>query len=136
MRLALVRRPAAAAPRPRGLRWHGFSRLRPPWTRGPYAAGHGSGPDQAPLAQRRTGAMVSWGYRAAGKGISLSAKSGARLGEDLATRASLHRAGRGARRGFLAPGDATPPGTAGSGYLDYRGVATWREAKQGLRGEF
>ncbi len=36
-------------------------------------------------------------------------------------------ASRGARRGYLAPGDPTPPPTAPTDYLDYRGVATWRE---------
>jgi type IV secretory pathway TraG/TraD family ATPase VirD4 len=37
-------------------------------------------------------------------------------------------ASRGARRGYLAPGDPTPPPTASTDYLDYRGVASWREA--------
>jgi type IV secretory pathway TraG/TraD family ATPase VirD4 len=55
-------------------------------------------------------------------------------GETLATKLALHNAAKGARRGYLAPGDPTPPPTATMDYLDYRGVAAWPEA-QNLDGE-
>ena len=77
-----------------------------------------------------------WGYKAAGNAIGASARTGATLGDDLATRLALRSAGRGARRGYLAPGDPTPPPTATSDYLDYRGSASWREAEPLERGEF
>lgn len=71
-----------------------------------------------------------WGaYRAAGKMIAGGAKAGNSLGNGLASAATIHRAGRGARRGFLAPGDPTPPPTAPTDYFDYRGVADWNEAR-------
>lgn len=69
-----------------------------------------------------------WGaYKAVGKLVGASARVGARAGDSMATRFTLHAQGRGARRGFLAPGDPAPPPTANTDYLDYRGVATWRE---------
>lgn len=84
--------------------------------------------------------MVWWGYKAAGKMIGAGARAGGRggsvLGETLATRAALHRAGRGARRGYLAPGDPTPPPTGPMDYLDYRGLATWAEARNLDDGQF
>jgi type IV secretory pathway TraG/TraD family ATPase VirD4 len=73
--------------------------------------------------------MVWWGYKAMGKAAGAGARSGAHVGESLASRLALHTAGRGARRGYLAPGDPTPPPTATMDYLDYRGVASWPEAK-------
>jgi len=73
--------------------------------------------------------MVWWGYKAMGKVVGASARTGADVGETLGARAALYAAGRGARRGFLAPGDPTPPPTARADYLDYRGVAPWSEAK-------
>ena len=84
--------------------------------------------------------MVWWGYKAAGKAIGTSAKVGARtgasLGDSLATKVALHSAGRGARRGYLAPGDPTPPPTATTDYLDYRGAASWPEAQNLDGGQF
>lgn len=81
-----------------------------------------------------------WGYRAAGKavgvGARLGARAGASMGDSLASKLALHNAGRGARRGFLAPGDPTPPPTAGTDYLDYRGVAAWPEARNLDGGQF
>ncbi len=73
--------------------------------------------------------MAWWGYKAMGKVVSVSARSGADIGEAIGSQAALHAAGRGARRGFLAPGDPTPPPNATTDYLDYRGVAPWSEAK-------
>ncbi len=84
--------------------------------------------------------MVWWGYKAAGKAIGTSAKVGAKagasLGDSLSSKMALHSAGRGARRGYLAPGDPTPPPTAGADYLDYRGVASWQEAQNLDDGQF
>jgi type IV secretory pathway TraG/TraD family ATPase VirD4 len=68
---------------------------------------------------------VWWGYKVAGKAFG----TGARIGESLTAGAMLGVAGRGARRGFLAPGDPAPPPTAPVDYLDYRGVAAWPEAR-------
>lgn len=79
---------------------------------------------------------AGWGFRAAGKAMSYGNRAGHAIGESLDTRVALHRASRGARRGFLGPGDPTPPGTAGGDYYDYRGVATWREARHLTGGEF
>jgi type IV secretory pathway TraG/TraD family ATPase VirD4 len=73
--------------------------------------------------------MAWWGYKAMGQVVGASARSGATLGDSLSTRIALHAAGRGARRGYLAPGDPSPPPTATTDYLDYRGVAAWPEAK-------
>ena len=84
--------------------------------------------------------MVWWGYKAAGKMIGTSAKVGARgganLGDNLASKLAQHSAGRGARRGYLAPGDPTPPPTATTDYLDYRGIASWPEAQNLDGGQF
>jgi type IV secretory pathway TraG/TraD family ATPase VirD4 len=44
-----------------------------------------------------------------------------------AQRRSLRRASRVAQTGILAPGDADPPPTGTSDYLDYRGIATSRD---------
>jgi type IV secretory pathway TraG/TraD family ATPase VirD4 len=78
-----------------------------------------------------------WGaYKLGGKAILGGARAGAQLGEGLATQWALHAAGRGARRGLLAPGDPTPPPTAPTDYFDYRGVATWREAQPLSDGQF
>lgn len=71
---------------------------------------------------------MGWGYKAMGKVIGASARTGARTGEAVGARMALRSAGRGARRGYLAPGDPPPPPTTTSDYLDYRGVASWREA--------
>src|SRR5262245_27827160 len=71
-----------------------------------------------------------WGaYRAAGKLIVGGARAGAGIGDGLASATSLRMAGRGARRGYLAPGDPAPPPTAPTDYFDYRGVAQWDEAR-------
>lgn len=70
-----------------------------------------------------------WGYKAMGKAIGASARAGARASQSAGTAATLHSTGRGARRGYLAPGDPTPPPNAPTDYLDYRGVATWQEAR-------
>jgi type IV secretory pathway TraG/TraD family ATPase VirD4 len=84
--------------------------------------------------------MVWWGYKAMGKavgtGAKVGAKTGASLGDSLASKMALHSAGRGARRGYLAPGDPTPPPTATTDYLDYRGVASWPEAQNLDDGQF
>ncbi len=73
--------------------------------------------------------MVWWGYKAIGKAGVIGARSGATLGDTVASRMEMYSAGRGARRGYLAPGDPTPPPTATTDYLDYRGVASWHEAQ-------
>lgn len=75
-------------------------------------------------------------YKYSGKAIAGGARAGASLGDGLATQWALHAAGRGARRGLLAPGDPTPPPTAPTDYYDYRGVATWREAQPLENGQF
>lgn len=73
---------------------------------------------------------MTWSpYRAAGKAILGGARLGAQAGEQLATASALNRAGRGARRGYLAPGDPTPPPSGPTDYFDYRGLATWGEAR-------
>jgi len=51
------------------------------------------------------------------------------MGDGVASALALRSASRGARRGYLAPGDPTPPPTAPTDYLDYRGVASWSEAR-------
>lgn len=80
---------------------------------------------------------MSWeAYRVAGKLIAGGARTGNRIGGQLADRAALHVAGRGARRGLLAPNDPTPPPTAPTDYWDYRGVATWKEARNLAEGAF
>jgi type IV secretory pathway TraG/TraD family ATPase VirD4 len=77
-----------------------------------------------------------WGYRAAGQAVAGGARAGARLGGGLDSALALRRMGRGARRGYLAPGDPTPPPTSTSDYLDYRGVAIWNEARNLADGTF
>ena len=84
--------------------------------------------------------MVWWGYKAAGKAVAGGARAGGRggalAGDTLATKFALHQAAKGARRGYLAPGDPTPPPTATTDYLDYRGVASWPEAQNLNDGQF
>jgi type IV secretory pathway TraG/TraD family ATPase VirD4 len=80
--------------------------------------------------------MVWWGYKAMGKTFAAGGRTGASAGEALAARAAEHRAGRGARRGYLAPGDPAPPPTATTDYLDYRGIASWQEAQNLDDGQF
>lgn len=79
-----------------------------------------------------------WGYRATGKAIGGGARAGNRLGQNLAEAHAAHRAAnvgaRQARRGWLAPGDATPAPTIAVDYLDYRGTATGPEVRN-LAGE-
>src|SRR5947209_17760025 len=79
-----------------------------------------------------------WGYRAAGKAIGGGARAGHRLGQNLGEAHAAHRAAnvgaRQARRGWLAPGDATPAPTIAVDYLDYRGTATAPEVRN-LAGE-
>jgi Type IV secretory system Conjugative DNA transfer len=72
---------------------------------------------------------VWWGYKAAGKSVLAGGRAGAQIGEGIGSAIMLRGAGRAARRGYLAPGDPSPPPTAPSDYLDYRGVATWRETR-------
>jgi type IV secretory pathway TraG/TraD family ATPase VirD4 len=60
--------------------------------------------------------------RAAQRGASASAR-----GIDTWSR------GRGARRGYLVPGDPAPPANAGGGYFDYRRVLDVRSVPQHLR---
>lgn len=78
---------------------------------------------------------MSW-YRALGRTMAATGRASASAGETLASRAAEHRAGRGARRGFLAPGDPAPPPTAPTDYLDYRGIASWPEARNLDDGQF
>ncbi len=77
-----------------------------------------------------------WGYKAAGTAVGAGGRAGARLGQGVASSLALRTAARGARRGYLAPGDPTPPPTAPTDYLDYRGVATWPEARPLANGAF
>lgn len=81
-----------------------------------------------------------WGYKAAGKAIGGGARAGGRVGEQLGARAasaaSLRAASKGAKRGYLVPGDPTPPPTAPMGYLDYRGIAEWQEVRMLEDGQF
>ena len=66
-----------------------------------------------------------WGYDAAGKAVSGGARLGSRIG---ALGAMLPWRGlRG--RTYLGPGDTTPLPTGSADFLDYRGIATWREAR-------
>lgn len=74
-----------------------------------------------------SGGRWLWGayvgsVRAAQRGASASAR-----GIDTWSR------GRGARRGYLVPGDPAPPGNAGNGYFDYRRVLDIRSVPQHLR---
>jgi type IV secretory pathway TraG/TraD family ATPase VirD4 len=77
-----------------------------------------------------------WGYKAAGRAMGGGARAGAGLGNGLNSALTLRRAGRGARRGYLVPGDPAPPPTASVDYLDYRGVAAWEEARNLADGTF
>lgn len=58
--------------------------------------------------------------------IKGAAKAGAKAGTALSGAVSDYSAGRGARRGILAPGDPPPPPTAGGSYYDFRGVLSLR----------
>jgi type IV secretory pathway TraG/TraD family ATPase VirD4 len=49
-------------------------------------------------------------------------KAGSAIGQATASAASDYSAGRGQRRGILAPGDAAPPSHMVGSYYDYRGV--------------
>lgn len=77
-----------------------------------------------------------WGYRAAGRSVLAGGRAGARLGEGLSSALSIAASGRAGRRGYLAPGDPTPPPTVVNDYLDYRGVAAWQEAQNLTEGSF
>lgn len=68
-------------------------------------------------------------YRVAAKVLAMIVRASARAFSRLASALSMQSAARGARRGYLAPGDPPPPPTAPTDYLDYRGVAVWQEAK-------
>jgi type IV secretory pathway TraG/TraD family ATPase VirD4 len=66
-----------------------------------------------------------------------AAKAGAKAGSALTEAAGDYSAGRGARRGVLAPGDPPPPPSAGGSYYDYRGVLNLRKVPAELqRAEF
>lgn len=80
--------------------------------------------------------MTWWGYKAAGTAIVAGARLGSRLGGNAAAVGSTRFAGRGARRGYLAPGDPAPPPSAVTDYLDYRGAASWPEARNLLGAPF
>lgn len=60
-------------------------------------------------------------------------KAGAKAGTALSGVVSDYSAGRGARRGILAPGDPPPPPTAGGSYYDFRGVLSLRGVPGDLR---
>ncbi len=68
--------------------------------------------------------------------VATSSAPRAKRRDSIAKRMALHSAGRGARRGYLAPGDPSPPPTATTDYLDYRGVASWQEAQNLDGGQF
>ena len=92
-------------------------------------AGRAARDDQGARRVPGRAGLVAWGgYRAAGKLIAGGARLGAGLGDGLASATSTRMSSRGARRGYLAPGDPTPPPTAPTDYFDYRGVADWPEA--------
>lgn len=79
-------------------------------------------------------------YKAMGKTILASGRAGNRAGQaagdTLTSRLAEYGASKGARRGYLAPGDPTPPPTATMDYLDYRGIAAWEEARNLDEGQF
>lgn len=60
--------------------------------------------------------------------IKGAAKLGNSIGQAASSAVGDYAAGKGARRGILAPGDPPPPPTAGGGYYDYRGVVDWKRA--------
>lgn len=84
--------------------------------------------------------MVWWGYKVAGRSVVEGAKTGGRvggrMGDGMAHAFSTYNAGKGARRGYLGPGDPSPPPNGPTDYYDYRGVATWREARNLDDGQF
>lgn len=65
--------------------------------------------------------------------IKGAAKMGAKAGIALSGAVSDYSAGRGARRGVLAPGDPPPPPTAGGSYYDFRGVLDLRGVPKNLQ---
>ena len=79
-------------------------------------------------------------YSAIGKTILAGGRAGNRAGQaagdTLGSRLAEYNAGKGARRGYLAPGDPSPPPTITTDYLDYRGIATWDEARNLDQGQF
>lgn len=62
-----------------------------------------------------------------------AAKAGARAGTAMSGAIEDYSAGRGARRGILAPGDPAPPPTADGSYYDFRGVLALRSVPQDLQ---
>jgi type IV secretory pathway TraG/TraD family ATPase VirD4 len=62
-----------------------------------------------------------------------AAKAGAKAGTALSGAVSDYSAGRGARRGVLAPGDPPPPPTANGSYFDFRGVLSLRGVPNDLQ---
>jgi type IV secretory pathway TraG/TraD family ATPase VirD4 len=74
--------------------------------------------------------MYMRGSLAAMKG---AAKLGSAAAQAASGAASNYAAGKGARRGVLAPGDPPPPPNAGSGYYDYRGVVDWKRVPAELQ---
>ncbi|MGH3220007.1 MAG: type IV secretory system conjugative DNA transfer family protein [Streptosporangiaceae bacterium] len=62
-----------------------------------------------------------------------AAKVGAKAGTALSGAVGDYSAGRGARRGILAPGDPAPPPAAGGSYYDFRGVLALRSVPEDLQ---
>lgn len=62
-----------------------------------------------------------------------AAKLGNAVGQAASGAAGNYAAGKGARRGVLAPGDPPPPPNAGGGYYDYRGVVEWKRVPAELQ---
>jgi len=62
-----------------------------------------------------------------------AARAGAKASTALSGAAHDYSAGRGARRGILAPGDPAPPATAGGSYYDFRGVLALRSVPRSLQ---
>jgi type IV secretory pathway TraG/TraD family ATPase VirD4 len=54
-------------------------------------------------------------------------KAGSAIGHAASNAAGDYSAGRGARRGILAPGDPPPPPNSGDSYYDFRGVLSLRK---------
>ena len=65
--------------------------------------------------------------------IKGAAKAGAKAGTALSGAVGDYSAGRGARRGVLAPGDPPPPPSAGGSYYDFRGVLSLRGVPRELQ---
>lgn len=84
---------------------------------------------------------MSWSpYRAGAKAIGGGAKVGWRLGkaaQNATAQSRLSGRARGAAgTRYLAPGDAPPSPTVSADYLDYRGIASWKEAANLAGGDF